>query len=81
MKAEAKDVKDGSGVTVYTSGWHVMSSPDACKDYLKLFKRLENKVIVRCMAKGVRKKSHSKKDVYLASEIKIDGEDADVSPF
>lgn len=81
LTAELKDVKDGSGTTVYTSGWHIMSSPEACKDYLKLFTRLENKVIVRCMAKDIAKKHHSKKEVYLATEIKIDGEDADISPF
>jgi hypothetical protein len=71
MKAEKKLVSDGSGKTKYISGFQIVPSFDECIEYLRLFKNIESKAIVTCLAKKVRPKEHSRHSVFLADEIKI----------
>jgi hypothetical protein len=70
ITADKKMVNDGSG-TKYISGLHVMLTYDECVKYLQRFKNKENKGIVSCYAKYLRKKEHSPHNVYLADTIKI----------
>ena len=71
--ADKKIVRDGSkGSTEYISGWHLFSNLDECRAYLvNKFKVLDNKGIICCKAKGIRKKEHSPNNVLLADSIKI----------
>jgi hypothetical protein len=72
LKAEKKIVRDGSGNTYYLSGFHLFKTLEEAKNFWNSIKK-ENRVVVACHAKGVRKKEHSRKNIYLADEIKIWG--------
>jgi len=71
VNADLKLVTDGSGVTEYVSGFHLLPSFDAAINYLRRFKNTAPKVIVEVQAKNVWKKEHSPHDVYLAEHIKV----------
>jgi len=73
LKAELKPVKDGTSATTYISGWHIAPSYEECVRYLKAFKHLTKKRIVKCKAKNIRPKSHSRHEIYLAEYILIEG--------
>jgi hypothetical protein len=73
LNAEMKFVKDGTSKTEYLSGWHILESPQECRDYLEFFKHKHNKRIVKCKAKNVWPKSHSRHPVFLAEKIFIEG--------
>ena len=70
LEADIKPVQDG-GSTVYMSGWHIVPSRQECLDYLEFFKHKHNKTIVRCRARNIWPKSHSRHNVYLAEQILI----------
>ena len=73
LTAEKKEVSDGGG-TKYISGFHVMRTFYDAKKYLNTkFKNKEFKVIILCKTEGIRKKEHSRDDVYLADKIFIEG--------
>lgn len=44
LKAEIKDVTDGSCQTTYKSGWHIAPSYEECVKYLKFFKNTKYKL-------------------------------------
>lgn len=69
--ATVKHVTDGSGTTVYRSGFHIMGSIEDCAAYLKRFKNLEHKVIVEVEATNLWPKWHSPSPVWLAEQIMI----------
>ena len=71
LKADVKEVSDGSSSTIYMSGWHVLHTYEECKEYLKRFKHVENKRIVKCHISEVWPKEHSKANVFLAKYIYI----------
>ena len=73
LTAVKKPVKDGTSKTTYLSGWHVLKTRDAAKDYLRAFtKRLDILKIVPVDVRGeVRRKEHSRSEVYLVDEIKL----------
>lgn len=73
LKAELKLVKDGTSKTIYLSGWHIAPSLEECLNYLSFFKNTDQKRIVKCKAKHVWPKEHSRHDIYLAEHIKIEG--------
>jgi hypothetical protein len=73
LKADIKDVRDGSCQTYYKSGWHVLSTYEECAEYLKRFTYTDNRKIVECKAKNVWPKTHSIANVYLAEYILIKG--------
>lgn len=53
VKADVKPgVKDGTSKSTYTSGWHVIDNLQDTLDYLKSFKHIKEKVIVRCRISG-----------------------------
>jgi len=69
LKAEIRlNVQDGNG-TPYKSGWHVFLDRGTAESYLKRFKK--ERWIISCKAKGLRKKEHSRGDVYLANWLFI----------
>ena len=72
IKADIKPVKDGTSKTTYMSGWHIIPSKEECVEYLQFFKHRDNKTIVKCKAKKIRPKSHSRSNVYLAEKIFIE---------
>lgn len=72
LDAEIKFVKDGTSKTEYLSGFHILKSPETCRDYLEFFKHKHNKRIVRCKAKTIWPKSHSRHPVFLAERIFIE---------
>jgi hypothetical protein len=64
-------VRDGSGGTYYTSGWHVLPSYQDALKYMQNFKTHDDKVIVECEVKNYRKKTHARSPVFLADSIKL----------
>ena len=72
LKADIKPVKDGTSKTTYLSGWHIVPTEQECHDYLKKFKNIDNKAIIRVLAKNLRPKAHSPANVYLAEWMKIE---------
>jgi hypothetical protein len=64
-------VSDGPYGTRYISGLHILSDYNKTIKYLDKFKNKENKDIVPCYAEGIRPKSHSRDEVYLADKIMI----------
>ena len=74
IEAVKKPVIDGSGGTVYTSGFHVLSTYESCLEYLKHFRgSLDDKAIVKCEVGGdIWLKTHSRHEkVYLVDKIKV----------
>ena len=76
LGAEEKTVRDAALGDEYLSGWHVFDSLCKCREYLKRFKSLRGKLIVRCYARHVRRKGE-RSDAYLARHIRILGEEGD----
>ena len=74
LKAEKKLVRDGTSKTWYESGWHIIPTYEECVEYLEFFQKLDTKDIVKCKAKKIWPKSHSRSNVYLAEYILIEGE-------
>jgi len=72
LKSEQKFVTDGNRKSGYISGWHLFLDYDECLKYLKYFKKLEYKRIVKCQAKDTWKKPYSRGDIVLAKEIFIE---------
>ena len=72
LTAVKKRVKDGTSKTTYLSGWHILLNIEECEDYLlKFTKRLDKLKIVECEARGLRPKTHSPDNVWLADQIKF----------
>jgi len=62
-------VRDGNKGTSYISGWHLLPTKKECEDYLTRFSDTTNKIIIKCKARGLRSKIHSRSNVFLANEI------------
>lgn len=76
LEAEEKLISDGSSKTKYLSGFHILESFEDAKNYLeKNFQKKDNRSIIVCFAKGVRRKEHSPYNVFLAKNIFIPPED------
>ena len=71
LKAELKMVKDGTSKTEYLSGFHIAPTYEECKSYLEFFTHRHNKKIVKCEARNIRPKSHSRSNIFLAEYILI----------
>ena len=72
IKAEGKQVTDGSGQKPYKSGWHVLLTYEDCVAYMSRFKkRIDLLKIVECCVKNTTPKVHSPSPVYLAEFIKF----------
>ena len=76
LEAEERMVRDAKHGCEYLSGWHVFDSLCKCREYLKRFKSLRGKLIVRCYARHVRRKGE-RSDACLARHIRILGEEGD----
>lgn len=74
LKAEKKVVTDGNPLhsMPYVSGFHIMTSKEAALQYLgRKFKNFAEKAVVACIARGIRKKQHSRNEVFLADYMKL----------
>ena len=72
LKANKKTVKDGSRGKYYESGFHVLTSrEEAEKFFKKLFRIYKNRKVIKILAKGLKPKSHSRHEVFLADEIYV----------
>ena len=69
LACEEKIVSDGG--TKYMSGWHVFLDLKACTEYMKRFKI--KRYIAACRAMDLRKKEHSRGEVYLAKWLCVKG--------
>ena len=77
LKANKKQVIDGTGGTQYLSGFHVFLTKKEAKKYLKQFTapRLKSSIVVIevfCDSEGLREKKHSRADVFLADKMLFD---------
>ena len=70
LSAEKKMVCDGKG-PLYLSGWHVLPSYELCEKYLQRFRNRKTKAIIKCFAKDLRPKKHSRSQVFLADHIYV----------
>jgi len=76
LEAKVGPVSDGSGVTTYLSGFHVLNSRKKAKSVLiDTFKKLDERVLVRVYVKDTWPKEHSKHGVTLARFMKIEKKD------
>lgn len=73
LAADVKPVTDGSPktATVYTSGFHVLKDADECREFVRKFTAPRDLVMVKCRVKGMRKKAHSRSNVFLADKMKL----------
>ena len=72
ISADIKEnIRDGSGNRRYTSGIHIIDGMENVINYRNRFKSSKNYTIVKCYARGLRKKEHSKNYVLLANSIKV----------
>lgn len=72
VRADSKEVHDGSKGTRYMSGWHVIASKSEARRYLKRFDITLRKLrVIPCRARNVRPKSHSRYEIYLAKDLFI----------
>ncbi len=72
IKADKKLVKDGSRGTYYRSGFHVLTSREGAEEFLiKMFRVHTNRKVIKILAKGLKPKSHSRHQVFLAEEIYV----------
>ena len=74
LQAETKTVQDGSGVTEYQSGFHVLGTLEEVKEVLKQFKQLNHRVICRVWVDeqaGKWLKSCSRNKVWLVKRMKV----------
>ena len=73
LKSEQKKVRDGSGGTYYTSGFHLIESLKECQNFMKRkFTAPRNLVIVKCLISGETwPKSHSPSNIILCKYMKI----------
>jgi hypothetical protein len=73
-EAAVKPVTDGSGVTVYQSGFHVLPRIEDVAIFLRKFRHLENRVIAKVeidVDAGIWPKTHSKSPIILAKKMRI----------
>lgn len=71
LQAIKKPVTDGSGSTIYVSGFHVFSSIYAVAKWAQSLKHTDNRIVVEVRCKEVRPKSHSWHGVELADFIQL----------
>jgi hypothetical protein len=72
VRSDQKGVRDGTGGTLYVSGWHVMMNLCECREYLSRFTANKDRVIVEIDVRGfIWSKDHSPSNVHLCDEIKI----------
>lgn len=71
IQAEVKTVSDGSRGTPYLSGFHILRTVDDCLKYLEKFQNMAPKAIVKCNARSIWPKRHSRDPVFLAKYINV----------
>ena len=72
LKADKKRVRDGSRATYYESGFHVLTSKEeADKFFANLFRIHKNRKVIKVLTKGLRPKTHSRHEVFLADEMYV----------
>ena len=73
LDAMVKPVRDGSRKTAkeYISGFHVLTTKEECRNFIRKFRAPRDLVMVECEVEGLRKKEHSPSNVFLANRIKL----------
>ena len=71
IQAEQRPVRDGTG-PFYTSGFNVLLTQDRMSDYAKRFKAPRILMVIPVKVRGLRRKEHSKSDVWLADWMRVD---------
>lgn len=72
IEAKVKNVTDGSGLTVYQSGFHVLSTKEEAISVLRdTFKNLDQRVVAKVQVRDTWPKKHSRHGVTLARFMKI----------
>jgi len=69
--AKEKMVSDGSNGTSYLSGFHCLPTVEECRECLKIFTSERELGIYSIIARGLRKKEHSPRNVWLAKSMFI----------
>jgi hypothetical protein len=70
MNADIKPVNDGNGTT-YISGFHCLEDIDETRNFIKMFRKQRDLVLVECEVEGIRKKNHSRHNVLLVDRMKL----------
>jgi len=70
LNADIKPVRDGKS-KIYISGFHTLPTKDECRDFIRMFRKERDLVMVECEIEGIRKKEHSRSNVLLADRIKL----------
>jgi hypothetical protein len=72
LRADQREVRDGTSKTTYLSGWHVLPTREDCEAYLEKFtERLDRLRIIECEVRNPRPKTHSPSPVFLAEYLFI----------
>lgn len=72
LRADEKEVHDGSNGTPYISGWHVIPTREEAEKYFEKFKaKSQLLTIIPVFAYNIVPKRHSRAPVYLARWIYI----------
>lgn len=72
VKADKKMVRDGTGPW-YMSGFNVLLDQDDCIEYVRRFTAPRDLRVVRIFVRGeLREKRHSRSNVLLADEMRLD---------
>lgn len=77
LEAKVGPVTDGSGVTTYQSGFHVLKDKELAMDVFRTFFNPRNRVVVKVRVKETWTKQHSKHKVTLARFMRISKKDWD----
>lgn len=76
LRAEERFVVDGSGVSPYLSGWHVLKSYDAAVKFCKIYKNNRDGRFLCAVHIGLTRNKHDgREEPTLAKYIKITSED------
>lgn len=79
LKAEKKEVRDGSSVTYYESVWHVFPNPDEVIKWSRSCKKIDGRCV--CFVNlndKIRPKKHSRGNIQLTNKISISRENWEV---
>jgi hypothetical protein len=75
LEAKVGPVTDGSGVTTYQSGFHVLTDKSKAEEVFRTFFRLSNRAISKVRVYDTWIKEHSRHKVTLARFMKITKKD------
>lgn len=75
LRAKRVDATDGSGTTVYKSGFHVFPKLQDVRDWTESLTYTDTRVLVRVNVLNAEPKKHSRSNIKLASHMVVTKED------